>query len=194
MKKGQIFFIMWVSGAWKWTLINNLKKQKEIDLTFLKSYVTREIRNWEVNWNIYNFISKEEFEASIKAWEFLEYKLVHKLNYYGTKKAEIIDNWINKGEKIVKEIEIEWLKDILSNNPNLKKYITTIFLDIPKETLVERIETRWDNITQKELENRLISLENEKKGSKEFCDHIVNTSNISKEETLQFVLNIIKNK
>ena len=192
MKKGHIFFIMWISGAWKGTLIENLKKQEDVKLDFLSSYVTREIRAGEVDWNIYNFISRDEFTKSIDNGEFLEYKLVHKLNYYWTKREEIIDNGINLWKKIIKEIEVEGLKDIFLNNPDLKEYITTIFLDISKEILLERIEVRWAKMSEEELNNRLNSLENEKKDSQIYCDYIIDTSDKTKDETLEIVLNIIK--
>lgn len=192
MKKGHIFFIMWVSWAWKGTLIWNLKRQKEVELSFLRSYVTRNIREWEIDWNIYHFISEKEFKNSIEAWEFLEYKLVHKLHYYWTKKREIIDEWINKWKNIIKEIEIEWLKDIFANNWYLRKHITTIFLDISEQTLIERIKKRWANMSDQELQNRRDSLKVEKKDSKVYCDYIIDTSNNTKEQTLETVLEIIK--
>ncbi len=191
MEKGHIFFIMWVSWAGKWTLIEWLKKQNNVKLDFLKSYVTRDKRPWEIEWNIYYFISMEKFKNSIKAWEFLEYKFVHNLNYYWTKKVEIIDEWINKWKKIIKEIDIEWLKEIFLNNPQLKENITSIFLDISKETLVNRIKSRWAIMSKKELNNRLESFDNEKKEAQKICQYIINTSNLNPEQVLEKVLNII---
>ena len=44
--KGQIFFIMWVSGSGKWTLRKNLEWESLTDSKFLKSYVTRPMRVW----------------------------------------------------------------------------------------------------------------------------------------------------
>jgi hypothetical protein len=49
-------------------------------------------------------------------------------------------------------------------------------------------------MSEEELNNRLTSLENEKKDSHIYCDHIIDTSDITKEETMTIVLNIIKNK
>lgn len=194
MKKGQLFLIMWISGAWKWTLIENLKKQEKLNLSFMKSYVTRPIREWEINWNIYNFISLDEFKIWIEKWEFLEYELNHWLYYYWTKSIDVVENWINKWKKVLKEIDIKWLKNIFNNNPDLKKYITTIFLDISKELLIKRIKFRQPDISDRELNNRIESLDFEKKDSQIYCDYIIDTGNKNKEETLEIVLEIIKNK
>ncbi len=192
MKKGHIFFIMWVSWAWKGTLIHNLKKQKELDVIFLKSYVTRPIRKWEIAGDKYNFISLEEFKKWVDSWYFLEYELNHGLHYYWTKHKDVVENWINKWKIVLKEIDVKWLKNIFSNNEYLKKHITSIFLDISEDTLIERIKMRWAEMSEEELQNRRDSLKLEKKDSKLHCDYIIDTSNKSKEETLEAALKIIK--
>jgi len=194
MKKGHIFFVMGVSGAGKGTLIENLKRLEDLDVEFMRSYVTRPMRDWEVDGNIYNFVSLEDFKAWIEAWDFLEYELNHWLYYYWTKYSDVVTNWIDKWKKVLKEIEVKWLKNIYTNNPHFKKYITTIFLDISKEVLVERIKLRQANISDTELSNRIDSLSFEKKDSQIYCDHIIDTSVITPEETLKIVLDIIKSK
>lgn len=192
MKKGHIFFIMWISWSGKWTLIMNLKQQDELDLTFMKSYVTRPMREWETDWNIYNFISLDEFEKWVDTSEFLEYQLVHGLHYYWTKYVDVIENWINKWKKVVKEVEIKWLKSIFETKPELREHITSIFLDISEKELTERIKKRWAEMSAEELQNRKNSLKFEKTDSKIYCDYIIDTSNKSKEQTLEAVLEIIK--
>lgn len=192
MKKGHIFFIMWISGAWKGTLIEWLKQQNDINLDFLKSYVTRPIRQWEIPWNIYYFISLDLFKKWIKNNEFLEYELNHWLHYYWTKYSDLIENWINKWKNVLKEIEVKWLKSIFNNNPNLKENITSIFLDITEKKLTERIRWRWAYMSEEELNNRKDSLKLEKKESELICDYVIDTSNITPEQVLEKVLEIIK--
>ena len=191
MTKWHIFFIMWISWAWKGTLIENLKKQKEIDLFFVRSYVTRPMREWEIEGNIYNFISLKNFELAIKNNEFLEYELNHGLHYYGTKYRDVIDEWIEKWNFVIKEIEVKWLKSIFLNHPELKKYITSIFLDISEKTLEARIKKRWAYMSHEELKNRKKSLKLEKIESKIMCDCIIETTNNSKLDTLREALEII---
>jgi len=191
MKKGHIYFIMWISGSGKWTLIENLKNQNIKWLYFLKSYVTRPMRTWEIDWNIYNFISNQEFQNSINKNEFLEYEYVHNLNYYWTKYSDTVENWIDKWKKVLKEIEIQGLKNIFKNYPGLKNNITSIFLDISEKILEKRINLRWENMSKEELQNRKNSLINEKVESKKHCDYIINTWNKKPDEVLKEVLDII---
>lgn len=196
MKKGHIFFISWVSWAGKWTLITNLKKlEKELNLTFLKSYVTRPIREGEIEWNIYYFISKEEFEKSIKNNEFIEYFKVYGLeNYYWTKYKDIIDNWINLWKIIIKEIDMNWLLFLKLNYPELKNYCSSIFLDLSLDEQLNRIKSRWVYMSEKELEKRKETAINERKMSEKECDYIIDVTNKSKEENLNQVLKIINEK
>ena len=186
-----MYFIMWVSGAWKWTLLKNLRSAWLWDLFFMKSYVTRPMREGEIDGEIYNFISQEQFQKSIDTDEFLEYEWVHKTAYYGTKWADAIENGIDAWKKVLKEIEIAWLKNILSNNPQIRPNMTSIFLDISPETLRERIKMRGATMTDLDLSNRLDSLEIEKRDSTTYCDHIIDTSDMTPEQVLEQVIAII---
>ncbi len=101
---GHLYFIVGVSGSGKGTLRNNLKKQHIKNLEFIRSYVTREMRPGEINGDMYHFISKETFEAGISAGDFLEYELVHKVAYYGTKKSDI-ERGLQQQHTMIKEID-----------------------------------------------------------------------------------------
>ena len=190
--KGKIYFILWTSWAWKWTLRKKLEKADIKDLEFIKSYVTRTMREWEIDWDIYNFISKDNFENMIKNNEFLEYELVHKKAYYGTRLKDAVQNGIDAGKKVMKEIDMEWLKNIYKNNPQLKDYITTIFLNLNQEKFAERIEARWDIMSDEEFKNRQESLKKEVKEAKIYCDYIIDTSDKNPNEVFSEVLNILK--
>ena len=189
--KGHIFFIMWVSGSGKWTLRKNLELESLTDSKFFKSYVTRPMREWEVNGDMYNFISEKEFQEDIKKNEFLEYEKVHDLNYYGTKYRDAITEGIEVWKKVIKEVDMRGLKNIHKNHPELKEYITSIFLDISEEKLSERIEKRGAFMSEEELNQRKKSLWDEKRDSKIYCNYIIDTSFITPEEVLNKVLEII---
>ena len=189
--KGKIYFILWTSWAWKWTLRKKLENANIKDLEFVKSYVTRPMREWEINWDIYNFISKDNFKKMIKDNEFLEYELVHKKAYYGTRLKDVVENGIYAGKKVMKEIDMEWLKNIYKNNPQLKNNITTIFLNLNQEKFAERIKARWDIMSNEEFNNRKESLKKEVKEAKVYCDYIIDTSNKNPDEVLNEVLNIL---
>ena len=150
---GHIYFILWVSGAWKWTLISNIKKLKLPNIYIPLSYKTRSIRDNEINWIDGYFISKEDFFAQVQMWKFLEYALVHESDYYWTKFEDVIENWINKWKIVIKELDIIWLEELRKNKPELDENYTTIFLSIPEKILKQRIEKRWVFMSDEELSN-----------------------------------------
>ena len=73
-----------VSGAGKDTIKNELIKRMD-NVVSMPSYTDRQPREGEVNGQIYNFITTQEFEERIKNNEFYEYS-VHHEHYYGTSK------------------------------------------------------------------------------------------------------------
>lgn len=186
-----IYFILGVSWSWKWTLIWNIKKQNLENLHIPLSYKTRTIRENEINWVDANFISREDFFAWVQSWEFLEYALVHDLDYYGTKFEDVIDNWINLWKMVIKELDIIWLEDLRKNRPELDEKYTTIFLNIPEKVLRERIEKRWAFMSDEELEKRINSAIVEERKAREICDYIIDAT-ASEQEVLEEFLRIIK--
>lgn len=190
MKKGHFFIIWWVAGAGKWTLTWNLRKLDREDFYFPLSYKTRPKRPWEINWVDWHFVTIEEFKKAVDNNDFLEYAFVHNLDYYGTSATDILEDWIKKEKKIIKELDYQWVIEIKKNHPDLMQYITTIFLNIPDEIMVERMKSRDNTISEKEIQNRLNSAEKERK-FRQNADYIINTSNITPEEVLEKALKII---
>jgi len=190
MKKGHIYFIMWVSWAGKWTLINSLKKT-DLDLHIPLSYKSRAKRDFEVDGKDAYFISVEEFKSAIEKNEFLEYAIVHGVDYYWTKYDDVILNWIDKGKTVIKELDVLWLKRLIKEKPELEDYYTTIFLNIPVKKLRERIEKRWEKITEDELLRREQSAIMEEKEARLLCDYMLDATQ-SPEKVLKEVLDIIK--
>ena len=190
MKKGHIYFIMWLSGSGKWTLINNLKKQ-DLDLHIPLSYKSRKRRDFEVHWVDAHFISVDEFELSINNKEFLEYALVYGLDYYGTKYEDVIDNGINLWKTVIKELDVLWLKRLIKHNSIEKENYNTIFLNIPVWKLRERIAKRWEEITERELRAREQTAIMEEQEARKYCDYMLDATQ-SPEKVLKEVLDIIE--
>lgn len=192
MKHWHIFFIMWISGSWKGTLIKNLQKQNLNNLHIPPSYKTRAIREGEINGKDAHFISHDDFLNSIEKWEFLEYAILYEgADYYGTKYEDVIDNGVHKEKIVLKEVDINGLKRLEKEKPELKKHYTTIFLDIPPKIIAERIRDRGASIEADELERRIKTATLETQESEKMCDYLIDASQ-SPEAVLEEVLAIIE--
>ncbi len=182
---------MWISGAWKWTLIKNLKKLNLDNFHFPLSYKSRPIRHHETNGVDAYFITKEEFEKWIENHEFLEYAIVHETDYYGTKYTDVLENGIDKWYNVVKELDYHGLKRLLKEKPELRPHFTTIFLDIPVDKLEERIQKRWDKITKEELERRKKSALVEEAELSKLADYKIDAT-LPEEKVVEEFLKIVK--
>lgn len=181
---------MGVSGSGKWTIRENLKKQNIENLEFLKSYVTRDMRPWEVNGDTYWFISREEFEKWIENNEFLEYEINHKVAYYGTKMSEV-KTWLDAGNIVMTEIDTKGLKQVIEEHPELRENFTSFFLDVPNEEMRRRFYDRNPDGKAQDIENRIESTTFERDQAQKYCDHIIDATQ-SPEKVLENVLAIIR--
>lgn len=156
-KKGKLVLIVGPSGSGKGTIIKNLR-DKHPDWIFPVSYTTRGIRPGEIPDQVYHFISEEEFKKGISDGRFLEYAIVHEIQYYGTDKDEILDA-IKDGKIVVREVDIQGfhsIKKVLS-----KEELTSIFIEAKDlEELEKRIALRG-KLPPDELERRMESARNE---------------------------------
>lgn len=188
-----IFFIMWVAGAGKGTVIQALKWWNLQNLHIPLSYKTRAIRETEKNGVDAWFVSKEEFFYSIQAWEFLEYARVHDLEYYGTKLEDIFEKGLEQGKIVIKELDINWLELLQESHPHLASQYTTIFLSIPSQILPERIAKRGAFMSQEELKNRIHSAEIETQKAQNICNYIIDATQ-TQEDVFSQVSQIIQKK
>ena len=118
-----------VSGAGKDTIKKELIKRME-EVESLPSFTSRNPRVGEEEGIQYHFITKEQFEEKIKNNEFYEYDLHHE-NYYGTSR-KLMNDKIQSGKIIVKDIEVNWTENLLKILGNDTR-IVTIFLKVGKE-------------------------------------------------------------
>lgn len=176
-----------VSGAGKDTIKNELLQRMD-NVISMPSYTDREPRPGEVEKNVYNFITTEEFEQKIKEGEFYEYS-VHHEHYYGTSK-KILDQKIKEGKIIVKDIEVNGTKNLLDLMQNKVK-IVTIFLRVPKEELRKRLVNRIEKANLKDIELRLnrFDYEESKIG---MYDYVIKNDDL--EKTVQIIMTIIENE
>ena len=176
-----------VSGAGKDTIKKQLiARMKNVES--LPSYTDRAPRANDVAGVTYNFVSTKEFERMIKDGELYEYS-VHHEHYYGTSK-KLLNEKINNGKIIVKDIEVNGVENLLKLLKNDVK-IVTIFLRVPKEELQKRLEKRVDKPSLKEIQLRLnrFDYEESKIG---MYDYIIKNNDL--EKTVQIIMTIINNE
>ncbi|MCP4522777.1 MAG: hypothetical protein GY828_01005 [Candidatus Gracilibacteria bacterium] len=192
MNKGHIFFLSGVAGAGKGTVIQKLLEANIPDFKLALSCKTRDYRIGEKEGVDYNKLTIEEFQKGINNGEFLEYNFVHNQNYYGVRYSDVIENGIEKGKTILKEMEILGYEKFLQQRPDLKPYYSYIFLDLPIEKIKERMISRGDSVEGVDYEKRIESAQKES-AKKHIADHIVNADQ-TPEEVFQEVLSIISKK
>lgn len=173
-----------VSGAGKDTIKKQLIERME-NVESLPSYTDRLPRNNDIPGVTYNFVNTEEFERMIKDGELYEYS-VHHEHYYGTSK-KLLNDKINNGKIIVKDIEVNGVENLLKLLKDDVK-IVTIFLRVPKEQLRKRLENRIDKPSLKEIQLRLnrFDYEESKIG---MYDYIIKNNDL--EKTVQIIMKII---
>lgn len=175
-----------VSGAGKDTIKKALIKRME-NVTTISSYTDRPRRESDVDGQ-YNFVTKEEFEKMIKNNELYEYS-VHHNHYYGTSKA-LLDDTINQGKIIVKDIDVNGTEDLIQIFKDKVK-VVTIFLKVPKNVLKARLENRELNPDLKEIQLRLNRFDYEES---KLCNYDYVIKNNDLEKTVQIIMTIIKNE
>lgn len=176
-----------VSGAGKDTIKKELIKRMN-NVESLPSYTDRPQREGDIPGKTYNFVTTEEFEKMIDNGEFYEYSLHHE-HYYGTSK-KLLNEKINNGKIIVKDIEVNGVENLLRILKDDVK-IVTIFLKVPKSALQKRLENRIDKPNLKEIQLRLnrIDYEESRLG---MYDYVIKNNNL--EKSLDIIQTIIKDE
>ena len=139
------------SGAGKTTLVNFLLGLG-FDLRSCTTTTTRGPRVGEKNGVHYNFITIDEFQAAIARGEFVEWAVVYE-NYYGTP-AKTVTDALERGDRLILNIDVQGLMAVKAL-PALNRVLVSIFIDVPPETLRERLIASRPDMTVRELHKRL---------------------------------------
>ena len=176
-----------VSGAGKDTIKKELISRMD-NVESLPSFTDRAPRENDIPGKTYNFVSTEEFEAMIAKGELYEYSAHHN-HYYGTSK-KLLNDKIQNGKIIVKDIEVNGVENLVKLLGNDTK-IVTIFLKVPKEELKRRLENRIDKPSPKDIELRLNRLQYEE-SKIGIYDYVIKNNNL--EKTVNIIMEIIKSE
>lgn len=161
----KIIVISGSSGVGKGTIIKSLLSDCD-DIKLSVSCTTRKPRDGEVDGVNYHFLTRENFENSIKNDDFIEWAEFSG-NLYGTSKSFVIDS-LKKGDHVLLEIDTQGALQIKEKLPE----VILIFIAPPSyEELVSRLRGRKTE-TEEAIQKRLAFFDLEKENSKQF-DHIV---------------------
>lgn len=146
MKKGVLLVISGPSGSGKGTILDIIKKDKNISVAV--SATTRKPRSGEIDGVHYHFMSRERFLDQIATNNILEYN-EYCGNLYGTMRSEIESN-LNRGKSVILEIDVNGAQKISDSMDCVK-----IFILPPNiETLKERLFLRGTE-TRESIKNRI---------------------------------------
>lgn len=167
ISKAKLFVISGPSGVGKGTVIKAFLGRNP-DFSFSVSTTTRKIRPGEVHGVNYFYVSKEDFELSVKNDEFLEWAEFSG-NYYGTKK-DIVNNCLAQNKNLILEIEIQGAAQVKSKMPEA----VSIFIVPPS---LEDLETRLRNRnteSEEDIQKRLATMKVEMQMTDKFDYQLIN--------------------
>ena len=145
------------------------------------SHTSRPMRKGEKEGIEYHFVSAEEMLKMKENNEFIEFKSYKAANnekwYYGVNKNSL-EKGLSKNYILIVDITgMRQIKEYFKDDKNME--ITTIFLDVDKETRRKRAMRRDDMTLEKvkEIERRLKADDKEVYPFKEECDLILQNTN-----------------
>lgn len=123
---------------------------------------TRVPRPGEINGVHYHFLTAEQFDAGLAANDFLEWAWVHGQRRYGTLKSSVLEP-LARGQSLVLSVDVQGVESFrraAQENPLLARRMTTVFIIVDHERLVDRMIGRaQDNAT--EIAGRMQTAEHE---------------------------------
>lgn len=130
VRTGILLVVSGPSGSGKTTLCHRLADEGETAYSI--SCTTRPARPGEQNGQDYHFLAKTDFEARIKAGDFLEHATVHD-NLYGTLKSEVLRR-IEAGTDVVMDIDVQGAAQIRAcDDPAIQRALVDLFVMPPSE-------------------------------------------------------------
>ena len=175
------------SGVGKSSIIDGILKKCK-NFAFLVSATTRPKRPGEQDKINYYFLSDDEFKKYLDEGLIPEYRFVEKTGYYyGTFLPDLHEK-IEKGKIVIADLDIIGARYMKEHYNSLNIFI----MPPDKDTLISRIKKRADGMSKEELQERLDIARREMTEDIKFYDHVVVNEEGRLDETINTVLDIIK--
>lgn len=186
MRRGRLIVVSGPSGAGKSTLIREALDVVP-ELAYSVSATTRKPREGEVHGRDYVFLSREEFEKSIKAGRFLEWA-EYSGNLYGTPEGKV-EEFLEKGLSMILEIELQGARIVRQKRPDA----VMVFVRAPSlEETRQRLEGRATEDSEA-LEKRMTTALKEVEARAEFDHEVVNGDREqAREDMISTMRNIVR--
>lgn len=181
-KTPRLFVISGPSGAGKGTLIALVRKM-EPGLALTVSATTRPPRPGDIPDVTYHFMSEDEFDARVKAGDFLEWAWVHG-HRYGTLKDDVTNHLV-QGQSVILEIDVQGALNVRKQFSDA----VLIFIEPPSlEVLEKRLRGRHTE-DEATLELRLKNAIRELEFAAQYDARVVNDDlDLAAHELLKLIL------
>jgi guanylate kinase len=182
-KKGKVVVISGPSGVGKGTICAQVAKRLR-NVYISVSVTTRPKTAGETDGKDYWFVSRQQFEKSIKDGQFLEYAEVFG-NFYGTPK-ESIENALKNGKIVILEIDVQGGRSVKAIYTDA---LMIFILPPDRGELARRLVTRGRD--DAEIAQKRLSLASDEiVGAFKFYEYKVINDDL--EQAAQEVINIIR--
>lgn len=186
-EKKRILIVTGPTGSGETTLTNAIIEKFPIFCRLITA-TTRPIRNQEKNGSDYYFFSKEEFLKEIESDNILEHTYIENRDtYYGTYKPDLEDK-LKKGFDVIVNVDIVGVKYFKDNYGAVSIFI----MPDSMENIKKRLLGRQPDMSQEELEKRLINAKAEMEKNMEYYDYIVTNKQDKLDECLEEIFGILK--
>lgn len=147
MKKGILIVVSGFSGAGKGTIIKELRKKYDYELSI--SATTRNPRKGDVDGVDYFFKTRDEFEEMIQKDKLIEWA-EYVGNYYGTPR-EYVEQQLEAGKDVLLEIEMQGGMLVKEQYPDAM----LLFITPPSAEILKKRLTGRGTETEEEIERRM---------------------------------------
>lgn len=172
-RTGILFVVSAPSGAGKTTLCDALRQTP--DFVYSVSSTTRPPRAGEIEGEDYHFLSEADFNARMKAGDFLEHAKVHE-HYYGTLRKPVVAS-LQDGVDVLIDIDIQGASTIrASSDQVIQQALCDVFIMPPNLDELRRRLTKRGTENSQQIDLRIATAAKEMASWRDYRYTIISKS------------------